>query len=40
MVKRIQLSLLQVQLVVMNTLNLGELLERVRMLDFITVGDG
>ena len=36
-IKRVQLSLLQVQWIIVNALDLGELLERVRVLDFITI---
>lgn len=37
MVKRVQLSLLQVHLIILSTLGLGELFERVGVLDFISV---
>lgn len=40
MVEGIQLSFLQVHLVILVTLCLGELPERVRVLDFIPIGSG
>ena len=40
MVEGIQLSFLQVHLVILVTLCLGELPERIRVLDFIPIGSG